>query len=215
MNSPETKEQPLSLRERAKRDKFRRIREATQTLLSDRSINEITMRDVAQLAEIGEATLFRYVAAKEDLLLLVFGNRMEELIGSIETDAAFAPHAGASGREIVDRVLQLYSVRAAFYLADPDNVTDYVRIGLAPGNALGGLSVDHGDRFIHVVELLLTAGQTGGALTSGWDPHIVAGNCHGLFIHEILRSPTRHFPPASFESRMEARLRAQLDPLIA
>ncbi|WP_432515329.1 TetR/AcrR family transcriptional regulator [Kineococcus sp. SYSU DK001] len=214
MSASDVDESKLPLRERSRRDKLRRIREATEQLLHTRTLAEITMRDVARLAGIGEATLFRYVAVKEDLLLHVFGHRMEDFITSVEANPRFRPRSGATGRVVVNRVRELYRLRADFYLASPENVTDYVRIGLSTGNALGGLSVEHGDRFIHVVENLLRAGQQDGVIAGDWDAHTVAGNCHGLFIHEILRSPARHFPAGTFPQRIDERLRTQLEPLV-
>jgi AcrR family transcriptional regulator len=205
---------PLSLRERAKRDKIRRIRQATEELLTTRSLSEITMRDVAELAEIGEATLFRYVAAKEELLLLVFGQRTEELVSSVEGDPRFQPRPGMTGPEVLESVYRLYDQRAELYLSDPPNVTDYVRVGFAIDTPLGAMSMDNGDRFIAVVEALLAAGQQEGVLDSRWDPHVIAGNCHGLFIHEILRSPARGYTPETFIQRVRERLSVQLEPTL-
>jgi AcrR family transcriptional regulator len=182
--------------------------------LSEYSIADITMKDVAKAARVGEATLFRYVGAKEELLLLVFGHRMEQYVSEIENDQRFQPRRGMTGAEIVEAVCELYHRRAQVYLSDPDNVTDYVRVGLVPGNGVGELSTSHGDRTRDVVEGLLRAGQKWNVIQGDWDASTIAVNCAGHYVHEILRSPTRKYTPDTFWSRLEKRLRAQLEPLI-
>ena len=204
----------LSLREYSKRDKMRRIRLATEKLLEDNPIADITMKDVARVARIGEATLFRYVGAKEELLLLVFGRRMEELVNDIETSPAFQPREGMTGAEIVHAVRDLYRRRADVYLSDPENVTDYIRVGFVPGNGVGELSTSLGDRTRAVVERLLRHGQDSGVIRQEWDVKVVAVNCAGHYMHEILRSPTRGYEPETFADRLDQRLRVQLEPLI-
>lgn len=210
----ETDLDELSLREYSKRDKLRRIRLATEKLLAEKPIAEITMKDVAKTARIGEATLFRYVGAKEELLLLVFGRRMEELVLDLESDPVFSPHEGISGSEIVEAICELYRRRADVYLSDPENVTDYVRVGFVPGKGVGQLSVSLGDRTRAVTERLLRHGQDSGVVRSEWDAATVAVNCAGAYMHEILRSPTRGYTPETFAERLERRLRVQLEPLL-
>lgn len=210
----ETGEEQLSLREYSKLEKMRRIREATEQLLAENSISDITMKDIARVARVGEATLFRYVGAKEELLLLVFGNRMEQYIADIESDEQFRPREDMSGDEIVTAICELYHRRAELYIADPDNVTDYVRVGLVPGNGVGELSTSHGDRARDVVERLLRTGQESGVIRADWDASTIAVNCAGHYIHEVLRSPTRNYSADTFWDRLQARLRVQLEPLV-
>jgi AcrR family transcriptional regulator len=210
-SSPKTKE--LSLRERAKREKFRKIRLATEKLLKDRTLDEITMREVAHAAAIGEATLFRYVTAKEELLLLVFGNRLDDIITSIENDPKFSAELDRTADEIFAAVDELYRIRAELYLADPKNASDFVRIGLEPGSPLCSTHILQADRYINVIAGLLQHGQESGVLREGWDPYILADNCHSLYIHEVIRTPVRNLSPESLEERLRLRIRAQLEPL--
>lgn len=208
-------DESLSLREYSKRDKLRRIRDATEKLLSEKPLSEITMKDVARVARVGEATLFRYVGAKEELLLLVFGRRMEERVVEIEDHPDFRWRDGMTGAQIVEAICNLYRMRAETYLSDPENVTDYVRVGFIPGNGVGELSTSLGDRTRAVVERLLATGQEHGVIRSDWNSAIIAVNCAGVYMHEILRSPTRGFEPRTFADRLVERLSVQLEPLIA
>lgn len=203
-----------TLRERAKQEKLRRIRTAAAELLADRSFSELTMREVAERAEVGEATLFRYVASKEDLLLLVSEQRLESLIHSVEAAERYQPGQGRTGKEILARIFELYEMRAADYVENPQNVTDYARVGLTANTPIAASSMDHGDRFILIVEGLLAHGQTAGLLRSEWSARVIARNCHSTFVHEVVRSPGRGFTTDTFSARLRERLEAQLEPLI-
>ena len=216
--TPGTMVKPPSLREASKKDRASRIRTAAEELLRSRSINEITTKEVAEKAGIGEATLFRYIGSKHELLFMVYGNRMDELLSQIEqTDAlAAAETAGAdeSGWHYLDRILNAYRIRCEFYLENPDNAAIYLRAGFDRQNLSRGRNIAQGDRSIRLTASILTEGQQRGVLIPKVDPLLVAQNCHAIYMHEIDRTPTRGFSPSTIWERASARLRAQLDPLV-
>ncbi|MFI7481602.1 TetR/AcrR family transcriptional regulator [Kocuria sp. M1R5S2] len=206
------------LREASKKDRASRIQAAAEALLRDRSINEITTKEVAEHAGIGEATLFRYIGSKHELLFMVYGNRMDAILSRIEeTDALAAAGAGAdspSGRHYVDRVLDAYRVRCEFYLENPENAAIYLRAGFDRQNLSRGRNIAQGDRSIRLTASVLTEGQGRGVLLRTVDPLLVAQNCHAIYMHEIDRTPTRGLPPETIWERVGARMHAQLDPLV-
>jgi AcrR family transcriptional regulator len=205
----------LGLRERSRREKYERIRQATETLLQTRPFDEVTTRDVARMAQVGEATLFRYVATKDELLLLVVDHKMEQVVSAIEEDASLRTfEADETGRDHIDRVYEIYRRRGEFYLADPQNVANYLWIALKPGSELGAHNVAQGDRIIALISEIVDHGQQTGVLFTSASPQVVAENCNGLYVHEMLRSPTRGFGPDTFTDRLLRRLRGQLEPLI-
>ena len=204
----------ISLRERAKREKFQRIRFATEKLLENRTIDEITMREVAHLAEIGEATLFRYVTAKEELLQLVFGQKLEDIVIGLENDEAYGSEKRRSTDEILETIDALYRIRIQLFLEDPKNVADFVRIGLEPASPLSSSSITLGDRYIRLLEGIIRRGQEDGVLRSEWDAYILADNCHSLYIHEVIRAASRKIPLDTFSERLLQRIHAQLEPII-
>jgi AcrR family transcriptional regulator len=207
-------DESMPLREYAKREKLARIQDAARHLLSSRTIAEITMRDVARAARVGEATLFRYVGSKEQLLLLVFEGQMERQLAEIEGDPRFSPDDHRTGVELVETICEIFRRRGEMYVGDPANVTDYVRVALVPDNVIGELGVSHGDRTRQIVAALIADGQRRKVLSADWSPAVLADNCAGIYIHEILRSPVRGFPATTFLDRLEQRLRVQLEPLV-
>jgi AcrR family transcriptional regulator len=68
------------LRERKRRDLRQRILEAALFLVQERGYEETVLSDVAEAAEIAEATLYRYFSSKEDLLAEISAALMGELV---------------------------------------------------------------------------------------------------------------------------------------
>jgi AcrR family transcriptional regulator len=208
---------PLGLREQSKLEVTRRIRAAAVDLLGRKPFRQITTREVAQHAGIGEATLFRYVGSKDELLTLAYGDRMDALLDELQgADDRVAEAAGAerTGESYCARVLSFYEGRAAFYLQDPANAALYLRQGFDMSSEGRARTIAQGDRLIERVRSILAAGQVAGALLPRIDALSVAQNCHGIFIHEVDRTPTRGFEPSTIWQRVHARLNAQLDPLV-
>lgn len=205
----------VPLRERARQDKNRRIREAAAQLLEEKPFDQITTREVAERAGIGEATLFRYVGSKWDLLMLAYGDQMDALLERMEhDDQAAAESAAPSGRACLERIYAIYRSRANFYLKDPHNVALFQREGFRLESSIGARSISQGDRTIGISVQILAEGQRLGLVRGDVDAQLVAQNCHGIFMHEIDRTPVRGFSPDSLWARTQARLAVQLEPLI-
>lgn len=210
--------EPLNLREASKKDRAMRIRKAAEKLLRERSINEVTTKEVAEEAGIGEATLFRYIGSKHELLFMVYGNRMDELLSRIEQVDAIAaadtPLRERPGQYYLQRILNAYRIRCDFYLENPENAAIYLRAGFDRQNLSRGRNIAQGDRSIRLTTSVLADGQSHGVLTDKVEPGLVAQNCHAIYMHEIDRTPTRGLPPETIWERVSARLHAQLDPLL-
>ena len=69
-----------SRRERNKREKLNRIVTSARTLFRTKGYEETRTQDIADGADIGAGTLFLYAKSKEDLLVLVFMDEMNELV---------------------------------------------------------------------------------------------------------------------------------------
>jgi AcrR family transcriptional regulator len=205
----------LTLRERGKLDKRDRIRAAGVELFKQKDFDEVTTKELAERAGVGEATLFRYVNSKLDLLLTIYGDRMEAILHDIEVRDSELARSCRDAREYLDRVYAIYEARAAFYREDPGNAALYLREAFRAGSELGTRAVIQGDRCIRLTAEILRDAQNAGVIYSGVDTKIVGQNCHGIFIHEVDRTPVRGFTPESITTRVLARLAAQLEPLVA
>jgi AcrR family transcriptional regulator len=79
----------LTLRERSKLDKRRRIEEAARETFAEHGFHKATTREIAKRAGVGVATLFVYAPDKAQLLATMFKSELERLSalgGSIPAD---------------------------------------------------------------------------------------------------------------------------------
>ena len=207
----------MGRRDRSKAERAARIRAAAEELLVESNFEDITTKQVADRAGVGEATLFRYIGSKQKLLDVVYGDQMDAMLNSVEQRDVATVTSASAGRHdaswYFDRVYAGYRSRCEFYLRHPHNATLYLRAGFDPTDELVARHLAQGDRTIRLVAAILLDGQRAGVVRADVDPAIVAQNCHGIFIHEIDRTPARGFAPATIWDRVLTRFRAQLEPL--
>lgn len=201
------------LRDRAKAERMRRIRDAAKELFVSNGYEHTTTKQIAEVAEVGEATLFRYVANKRDLLLLVLGEKMDETIAEMVAKDGQLERSTKTAQDFVNRLQTIYQARASFYAKDPENVLSYLQQGLTVGSKLGDESIRQGDQVITLTQKILDQAKEKGHLIQSIDTRIVAQNCNGIYIHEVLRTPVRHFNPVDMATRLHARIAAQIEPL--
>ncbi|WP_031081331.1 TetR family transcriptional regulator [Streptomyces sp. NRRL WC-3549] len=83
------------LRERKKRQMYRRLSDTAVALFLERGFDQVTVADVAAAVDVSKPTLFRYFPAKEDLVL----HRL-------------ADHEGEAGRVVAGRPSDLSPLQA-------------------------------------------------------------------------------------------------------
>lgn len=204
---------PVGLREKARLERYQNIRAAAEQLFNERGYEHTTTKEVAELAGVGEATLFRYVSNKHELLLLVIGERMDTTLQAIEdADKELAANT-STARDYVERIYAIFRARARFYATDPENVTSYLHHGFKAGSQLGAQSISQGDRVIVLIAAILDDARDAGHLSADVNSLVVAQNCNGTYIHEILRTPARGYRPEELWEKLRERLRVQIEPL--
>lgn len=206
------------LRDVARQERMERIRSAAAALFRETDFDAVTTRDVARRAQVADATFFRYVRSKHDLLALVYGDRLDVLLNEVEEeDARTIAQARASvpaDELVVRRVHHVYRRRCEFYRLAPSNVARYLRQGFDTDPVLSARPVAQGDRTIRLVTSVLRDGQVAGVVDAGVAADLVAQNLHGTYMHEIDRTPVRGFDPGTIWDRLRPRLDVQLDPLL-
>jgi AcrR family transcriptional regulator len=213
MTSQATTTAPVGLREKARLERYQNIRAAAEQLFNQRGYEQTTTKEVAELAGVGEATLFRYVTNKHELLLLVIGERMDTALQAIEDADEKLAASTATAQDYIERIYAIFRARAQFYATDPENVTSYLHYGFKAGSQLGAQSISQGDRIIALTASILDNAREAGYLITHVDSQIVAQNCNGTYIHEVLRTPARGFRPEDLWEKLHERLRVQIEPL--
>jgi AcrR family transcriptional regulator len=160
------------LREKHKREKLMRIRNAARALFAQRGFEATTAREICERAGIGTGTLFLYVRDKRDLLFLTF-----------EEDARriFAEARAAAAREtdFVAQLMAYFGRFIAYYARDATHAKSLVQelfFRVHDAERMGRLTLEFG---AHVAELVAQA-QARGALRGDLAPMLVA---NALFAH--------------------------------
>jgi AcrR family transcriptional regulator len=153
----------LSLRERKKRDKALRIKEAAQRVFREKGYRDATMREVADAAGVATGTLFLYAADKRDLLIMSVNEDLERL-------TAEGPATVQPGVPFVDQLLDLFRPRYEYWAIDRrlglnvlQEVQETQTSDYAPGSAMAHYQ-RHRDAIMQRITRLVEASQAAGAL---------------------------------------------------
>lgn len=107
-------------RARNKRDKQDRIFRAASALLGGRGYSAVTTQMVAEQADVGTGTLFRYASSKAELLMMVMNEQMR-------LDTRRGVVAAASSASPTEAVLALLAPQIEASQATPENTAVYER----------------------------------------------------------------------------------------
>lgn len=108
------------LRERNKRQKLENIRRSAQELFKEKGYEATTTREIAERAGIATGTLFLYARDKQNLLVLVYLEAIEELIGQSFSNLP-------EDKPLVDRLVRIFGHFLRFYALDPDTARYYIQ----------------------------------------------------------------------------------------
>jgi len=92
-------------RERNKREKRDRILAAATALFEERGFENVTTQQIADRADIGAGTLFRYAASKGELFLMVYNARFAAAVSEGETLSALSDDPASAVCALVEPVL--------------------------------------------------------------------------------------------------------------
>jgi AcrR family transcriptional regulator len=99
-------------REKNKREKLQRIRDATRELFVEKGYDETTTREIAVRAGVGIGTVFTYAENKRDLLFLVANDELEAVATRCE--------AGVSDRaSCLQNLLSIFRQHYRFFAKQP------------------------------------------------------------------------------------------------
>jgi AcrR family transcriptional regulator len=98
---PARSDKVFGLRERNKRDKLRRIKDAATELFMQKGFDDTTTRAIALHAGVGLGTVFIYAPTKRDLLFLIIN---EELQAEVDRAAALVQES----RPMLDNLVRIF-----------------------------------------------------------------------------------------------------------
>jgi len=112
-----------SARERKKAAKQERILEAATRLFAEKGYEAVTTAEIAEAAEVGVGTLFRYAGSKAELLVAVMNSRFAEGI-----EAGLSEAAG--GRAMAESIIAILRPFVEESMTHPENMLAYEREAL-------------------------------------------------------------------------------------
>ena len=112
-----------SLRERKKTAKQERILEAATGLFAEKGYEAVTTAEIAEAAEVGVGTLFRYAGSKAELLVAVMNSRFAEGIEAGLSEAA-------EGRAMAESIIAILRPFVEESMTHPENMLAYEREAL-------------------------------------------------------------------------------------
>jgi AcrR family transcriptional regulator len=103
----------LGLRERAKLERLRRIKQAARELFREKGYSATTTREIAARAEVAYGTLFAYTRDKRDLLMMLVND---------DLDALTVPALEAIPREapLVEQLIGFFRPRVEYWASEPE-----------------------------------------------------------------------------------------------
>jgi TetR/AcrR family transcriptional regulator, cholesterol catabolism regulator len=166
-----------SKRERKKRDKEARIRQAALRLFRDQGFAATTTRQVADHAGIAAGTLFLYVRSKEELVDFVFTG---EIAAVVDEALRTLPRHG----DVAARMMHLFGALLDFYAADPGLARVLLAQALLP--APGARSMPMTLQFLERLAALLDEARAAGRLVAGALPVELALHAFTLYVGAVL-----------------------------
>lgn len=191
----------LSRRERKKRAKRRRIRDAAAELFHEKGFEAATTREIAERADVATGTLFLYAADKRDLLNLVYGDRLGH---AVETAFEELP-AEAS---LVDQLVFVFGRFFDLYADDPKLALHFVKEQLHGEGMHNALSERVREEFFVRLAALVRGAQERGEVAEDVDPARVAWTSFALY-YSALTGWLGGW--ATAEEALEGRLRSALE----
>ncbi|HND31976.1 MAG TPA: helix-turn-helix domain-containing protein [Myxococcota bacterium] len=193
----------MGLREEHRRDKEQRILAAAESLFHERGFAATTTREIAQRAEIATGTLFLYAKTKEDLLLLIWRDRIEAVV-----ERAFATLPRAP---LPQQVASIFGSFLDFYAQDQALARVYVRELLFPGSEAESASYTF--VFLQRLQALLEEAEVRGELQSDLPLPLLAANLFGSYVMLLIGWLNGSVPEDQLHPLLLASLELQLQAL--
>ncbi len=193
----------MGLREEHRRDKEQRILAAAESLFHERGFAATTTREIAQRAEIATGTLFLYAKTKEDLLLLIWRDRIEAVV-----EAAFV---GLPNAPLPHQVAWIFGSFLDFYAQDQALSRVYVRELLFPGE--GAESHAYTFVFLQRLQALLEEAEARGELCCDLPLPLLAANLFGSYVMLLIGWLNGTVPEDQLRPLLLASLELQLQGL--
>ncbi|MCY4427140.1 MAG: TetR/AcrR family transcriptional regulator [Halieaceae bacterium] len=198
---------PPGRRERAKRDKLRRITEAARHLFETQGFEKTTTQQIADVADIGTGTLFLYTESKEDLLIMVFEGEMRE-------QAAHAFSRISESASPVDQICSVFSDMMDYHAKDL-MISEVLIKSMVMAPAAEHRSKIHGELMATIfdgLEGIAMGAKKDGIFPKRLDAGVAARTMFSCYYLGLVRWLTGQNTREDFEARLRNQCEQTIDP---
>lgn len=197
----------MGRRERAKKEKLRRIMEAARQLFQTQGFDKTTTQQIADVADIGTGTLFLYTESKEDLLVMVFERDMQK-----QANKAFSKISDLEPP--VDQVCSVFGKMMDYHAKDLEIAEVLIKsLVMAPSEV--HRRTIHAELMATIfdgLEGIAVAAQKSRILPKQLDPKIAARSMFSCYYVGLVRWLTGQNTRATFEDRLRYQCAQIIDP---
>ncbi len=162
-------------RERGKEEKRARIKAAARALFAEKGFAATTTQEIAARADIGTGTLFLYAHTKEELLVLVFRDEMDQV-----SEGAFA---SLPRREsLLGKLMHVYGSLLQFHDRDQDLARVFVKEILFVRETNRHSIYEFVEGLIGRTAALAEDAKERGELDAGVPTQLLAENCFATYL---------------------------------
>jgi AcrR family transcriptional regulator len=163
-----------SRRENNKAEKRQRIRAAALMLFSKQGYETTTLRQIAELAQVALGTLSLYAEDKRDLVLLIFNEKISEVIDR-------ASKASLSEADLLEQVTAFFAVFYRDFYKDLTLARIHLQLNFYSGGAHAAEYYAHRARVFACLEELVCHARETGEISTSEDPALIARHIFFLF----------------------------------
>lgn len=193
----------MSRRERGKREKQQRIRAAAAELFAAEGYEHVTTHAIAEAADVGTGTLFRYFPTKADLLVAVMNHLL-----TLGVEQALS--AAESGADVAEAILLAVDPLVRVAITQPENTTVYQReVMFGAGRSETGIAP-----VIREVQAGIERIVEARARERGLDAARVAEAIYATMFIELARTTSGLYDPATLPGRLRDTVTFLVDALL-
>ena len=191
-------------RERQRQKTLMRITSAARTLFARKGFDATTTQEIAEKADIGTGTLFNYAKTKEDLLILVFRDEMEEVVA--KAFASLPPKAS-----LLDQLLHVFDCFIAYHKRDLEIAHALIRqLSSVNGEeSRNDINAFMRGLLARMTELVTDA-QRRGELRDDFSPMLLARNLFALYYRLLQDWLAEYISYEQYAARLGPALELQL-----
>ncbi|MGA3085243.1 MAG: TetR/AcrR family transcriptional regulator [Thermodesulfobacteriota bacterium] len=160
-------------------DKYSIILESAEKVFAEKGFNRTKMTEIAQLAGVGDGTVYEYFENKDLLLFSIPKRRFEQYFKDLS--GVFNPDS------VISKLKKLIKYHFSTFLADPHFLRIFALNLFLNKSFYKSEAFEAFRNYYRLLEEVIEEGKTGGAFRSEVNPRVFRNMMLGTFYHMVIR----------------------------